>query len=81
MSESMKYNGYATLLFAAPTFLSGMGSALDMRAAMVQFNESPTPLEADLAALRSDLMAVGQDMKVAVAERMAAASQPVLPFE
>lgn len=60
----------ATLLFAEPNFISGMGSALDLGATGVRFNESASEREADLAALRSDLMAVGADMVKAAQERL-----------
>jgi len=60
---------YATLLFADPDFISGMGSTLDLGGAMVQFNSSPSEIHADLVALRSDLMAVGSDMVRVIQER------------
>lgn len=61
----------ATLLFALPSFTGGMGSAIDLRASMVLFNQSRNEVEADLAALRSDLLAVGQDMKKSAEAAMA----------
>jgi hypothetical protein len=53
-------------LFAMPSFVSGMGRALDLGNTMTQYNFSDTPTEADVKALRSDWFAIGQDMRDAV---------------
>ncbi len=55
-------NRITTFLFARPTFLEGMARVLDMGGTMTEFNRSPTPRIADALALRSDWMAVGQDL-------------------
>ncbi len=52
---------FATLLFAELSFLIGMGSAIDMGAQMIQYNESPDGETADYIAMSSDLYAVAED--------------------
>jgi hypothetical protein len=55
----------AGFLFAAPSFLGGMASVLDMGGTLVTYNISETPEEADSRALASDWAAVGDDLKEA----------------
>ena len=50
-------------LFAKPSFVSGMASVLDMAGTLTVYNEHETPEEADCAALFSDWLAVGEDIK------------------
>ncbi len=53
-------------LFARPSFLSGMASALDMGAILVrEYNRSATPNEADFKAIRSDWAITGMDILAA----------------
>ncbi len=53
-------------LFATPTFMSGMGTVLDLGGTMAMFNESSTPEEADTLALANDWSMVGQDLRCAM---------------
>ena len=53
-------------LFATPTFISGMGAALDFGGTMAMFNESSSPEEADTLALANDWHAVGNDIRGAI---------------
>ena len=52
----------ATLLFAEPSFVRGMGRAIDLGATRNAYNDSRTPKEADTRALRSDWASVGADL-------------------
>ncbi len=52
-------------LFAMPSFLDGMASALDLGGTLMEYNQSVAPREADIAALRSDWLAVGDDIRQA----------------
>jgi hypothetical protein len=52
-------------LFATPSFIAGMGRAIDLGGTMTTFNLSDTPAEADERALLSDWIAVGNDMREA----------------
>ena len=53
-------------LFATPSFISGMGMAIDLGATMTQYNTSETPEEADARAIANDWLAVGNDMREAL---------------
>jgi hypothetical protein len=53
-------------LFASVSFLSGMGTALDIGATFPEYNLSQTPEEADFKAVQSDWIAVGQDINAAI---------------
>ncbi len=66
MNNSM--HAYSSLLFASPSFLEGMARAVDFGDFLTEYNSSPAPELADLNALQSDWMAVGQDMSQAFAE-------------
>lgn len=55
-------------LFATPTFVSGMGSVLDLGGTMTIFNESSTPEEANVFALANDWYMIGQDLRYAMAQ-------------
>jgi len=50
-------------LFAKPSFISGMGRAIDLGGTMTVFNQSDTPEEADARALYNDCLAAGNDMR------------------
>lgn len=56
----------ATLLFAEPSFIRGVGRAVDLGATRNNYNDSDTPEEADARALRSDWAAVGKDLRSAM---------------
>lgn len=49
-------------LFAMPSFMGGMASALDIGATLVVYNESPTPELADAIAIRNDWKTIMNDM-------------------
>ena len=53
-------------LFAMPSFISGMGKAIDLGATMTQYNFSGIPEEADAVAIYNDWLAVGNDMREAL---------------
>ena len=53
-------------LFPASSFLSGMGSVLNVAGNYFRYNTSPTPEEADEKALASDWGVIGQDIREAI---------------
>lgn len=53
-------------LFAPPSFLSGMGSVLDLFGNLDGYNFSRTEEEADWKAIYSDYRMVGQDIEAAM---------------
>jgi hypothetical protein len=53
-------------LFSVPTFLDGMGSVVSLDGTCHSFNMSRSPDEADRLALYADLLAVGDDFRVAI---------------
>lgn len=55
-------------LFNMPSVISGVASLLDIGGTLVQYNDSRTPDEADIMALRSDFLAIGNDMRSAMSE-------------
>lgn len=59
---------YATLLFASPGFLRGLGRAIDLGATRNVYNDSDSPASADAQALRSDWASVGKDLGSAMAD-------------
>jgi hypothetical protein len=54
-------------VFGSFGFFEGMARVVDIGATMVVYNESPTPQEADSAALYSDWRTVGDDLEKAMA--------------
>jgi len=56
------------LLFAEPSFMEGMARVLDLGNTLTEYNESPTPREADYNAIKSDWTMIGQDIYTAVEE-------------
>ncbi|MCG6534491.1 MAG: hypothetical protein L7F78_07335 [Syntrophales bacterium LBB04] len=50
-------------LFASPSFLQGFGSAMDLGATLVEYNQSTTPQEADARAIASDWAVTGKDIR------------------
>jgi len=52
-------------LFPKNTFLSGMGSVLNIAGNYYEFNSSNTDMEADAFALRNDWECIGKDIKSA----------------
>ncbi len=53
-------------LFARPSFLSGVGSIVDLAGAPQLYNRWPTDAEADAWAIYSDWLAVGNDLWAAM---------------
>ena len=53
-------------LYATPGFVGGIARALDLGDTLTVYNVSPTPAEADHAALNSDWIVVGNDLRSAV---------------
>ena len=53
-------------LFAHPSFLGGMAQAMDLGGTLFLFNNSRTPEEADLRAMKSDWITVGDDIRAAM---------------
>lgn len=53
-------------LFAVPSFLRGVASALDIGGTFVEYNQSSSPQEADAKALQSDWVMVGNDLRDAI---------------
>lgn len=51
-----------SVLFALPSFLRGVASILDLGSTLTVYNESSSPEEADAKAIRSDWLAVGDDI-------------------
>jgi hypothetical protein len=64
--------GSTELLFASPSFLTGMGRVLDLFGEMDAYNVSPNEQVADYIALLNDWKAVGGDLTAAL-RRYAAA--------
>lgn len=53
---------YSRLLFADPSFWGGAASALDIGDMLFEFNQSPTTVQADRNAIKSDWMQVYFDL-------------------
>jgi hypothetical protein len=61
-----KFNDDTNFLFADPSFLSGLGSVLDLGGTLVEFNQSRSGQEADARALASDWAVAGKDVRAAM---------------
>ncbi len=61
-------SAHTSFLYANPSFLGGMASALDIGRTLATFNESATPAEADLKAMANDWKAVGKDLENSILE-------------
>lgn len=57
---------YSTRLFSMPSFIEGIARILDFGSTLEVYNQSPTPQHADVEALLSDWMAIGEDMTLAI---------------
>jgi len=57
---------YSDILYAPPSFVEGMARIFDFSDVLTEYNTSPTPRQANAAALRSDWRAVGEDMRAAI---------------
>jgi hypothetical protein len=49
--------------FAKPSFIEGMARVLDLGSTMRIYNESPSPNQADIDAIRHDWQVVGEDIE------------------
>lgn len=58
-----KNNDDTCFLFAEPSFLGGMASALDIGGTLVVYNESRSAQEADFRAVASDWAVTGKDIR------------------
>lgn len=54
-------------LFARPSLLVGVAQIIDFGNTLFVYNESNTPSQADYMATKSDWIAVGEDLRTAVA--------------
>ena len=59
---------YSDILFAQPSLVSGMCRVLDMGSTFTAYNDKPTEQQADIAAIKSDWMTVGGDLRHTVEE-------------
>lgn len=66
-----EYQPHAYYLFVKPSFGQGLARIWDFRARLSMYNISTTPAEADLKALLSDWLAVGQDLNGAIKKTIA----------
>lgn len=60
--------GMTDFLFARPSFVEGMGRAIDLGGTLTEYNQSLDGAQADALALRMDWMTVGDDVRRAMAE-------------
>jgi len=51
------------ILFAIPSFFSGMGSIFNIAGNYFEYNTSETALQADIKALKSDWDTIGKDFE------------------
>ena len=56
------------LLYAAPSFLEGVARSLDIGDTLTEYNTSESGAAADLQALRSDWLAIGNDLRQAASQ-------------
>lgn len=57
---------YTSFLVSIPSFVEGMARVLDIGGTLDAYNESETPEEADLRALKNDFLAIGEDFNIAI---------------
>ena len=67
-SQREPYRMSSDFLFAPLTFLSGLGSVLDLSENLNRYNFSHTEDEADWKAIYSDYRMIGQDIEEAMRE-------------
>lgn len=58
--------GRSSFLFAEPSFIGGLSSVLDIGNTLTVYNDSKSPSEADMRAIRSDWVVVGEDLRHAM---------------
>jgi len=59
---------YSTFLFAPPSFLEGAARAIDFGDFLTEYNAAPNDEMADSIALTADWLAIGNDMRAAMAQ-------------
>lgn len=59
---------YSGLLYARPSFLTGMARAFDIGGTLNVYNESTSGAIADRVALASDGQAIGEDLRRVIAD-------------
>lgn len=57
-----RMNGLTDYFFAMPSFVSGIGRALDVGGRFDEYNFAATPEETDAIAIYTDFRAVGHDL-------------------
>ena len=62
------HSEYTYFLFARPSFLGGAAALMDFGNTLTVYNESLTVQQADFFAVKSDWMAVGDDLRRAIRE-------------
>ena len=65
--EDMTMGNYTFSLFNQPSFVEGLARILDFGDTLSEYNLSLTPQQADFHAIRSDWLAVGDDLRAAAA--------------
>lgn len=55
-------NSYLGCLYARPSFIEGMSRNVDIFNTLREYNESETPMQADIDALKNDWCVVGEDL-------------------
>lgn len=53
-------------LYARPSFVEGVSRNMDIFNTLRAYNESPTAVEADIVALKSDWHVVGDDLRFSI---------------
>jgi len=56
-------------LFARPSFCAGLAALFDFGNTLSVYNESPTIRQADYFAIKSDWIAVGDDIRYAIKDK------------
>ena len=69
----------AALLFARPSALGGVASILDFGDTLTEYNTANSPEQADVLALWSDWLAVGDDMWAALGAYEGTESESQIP--
>lgn len=64
----MSENFHSDFLFATPSFAEGMGRLVDFGNTLTEYNRTRSSAEADQRAITQDWLAVGDDIRGAIAE-------------
>lgn len=57
----------STFLFASPSWKEGVGRLVDFANTLTEYNRTPPPEDPDARALAQDWLAVGDDLRFALA--------------